>query len=69
MVNVIAERGRSEMTIWRMRIACWVPNATNTHSDYLMLIVLSLQQLLHERTSMLRYRHIACLVRVIVLCP
>jgi len=21
------------MTIWRMRIACWIPNATNTHSS------------------------------------
>jgi len=23
--------GRPQMTIWRMRIACWVPKATNTH--------------------------------------
>jgi len=28
--NVI-DRGRSQMTIWRMRIACWIPKATNTH--------------------------------------
>jgi hypothetical protein len=21
------------MTIWRMRIACWIPNSTNTHSE------------------------------------
>jgi len=21
------------MTIWRMRIACWVPKATNTHNQ------------------------------------
>jgi len=25
------ERGRPQMTIWRMRIACWVPKATTTH--------------------------------------
>jgi hypothetical protein len=23
---------RQQMTIWRMRIACWIPKATNTHS-------------------------------------
>jgi hypothetical protein len=27
----ILERGRQQMTIWRMRIACWIPKATNTH--------------------------------------
>ena len=26
------------MTIWRMRIACWIPEATNTHSEYVTLI-------------------------------
>ena len=57
------------MTIRRMRIAWWVLTATNTHSDYLMLIVLPLQKWLHERTSMSRYTDIACLVTVIVLCP
>jgi len=28
----IAERGRPQMTIRRMRIACWIPTATNTHT-------------------------------------
>jgi len=23
--------GRSQITIWRMQIACWIPKATNTH--------------------------------------
>jgi len=23
---------RPQMTIWRMRIACWIPKATNTHT-------------------------------------
>ena len=26
----IVEPGRPPMTIWRMRIACWIPKATNT---------------------------------------
>jgi hypothetical protein len=25
------EPDRPQMTIWRMRIACWIPKATNTH--------------------------------------
>ena len=28
----IAERGRPQMTKWRMRIACWISKATNTHT-------------------------------------
>jgi len=24
------ELGRPQMTVWRMRIACWIPKATNT---------------------------------------
>jgi len=27
----IVEQGRSQMTIWRMRVACWIPKATNRH--------------------------------------
>ena len=30
----IAEPDRPQMTIWRMRIACWISKATNTHSEY-----------------------------------
>jgi hypothetical protein len=25
------ERGRTRMTVWRMRIASWISKATNTH--------------------------------------
>jgi hypothetical protein len=56
----IVERGRSHMTIRRMRIACWILKATNTHSQYVMLIACPLQQWLHERTSMLRHTYITC---------
>jgi len=37
------------MAIWRMRIACDIPKVTNTHSEYVILIALPLQQRLHER--------------------
>jgi len=29
----IVERDRPQMTIWCMRIACWIPKATNTHTQ------------------------------------
>jgi hypothetical protein len=35
--------------------ACWVPRATNTHSQCVMLIAFPLQQLLHEAASMLKW--------------
>ena len=28
----ITERGRPQMTIWRMRIACWISKDTNTNN-------------------------------------
>jgi hypothetical protein len=31
MWKSIRERDGPQMTIWRMRIACWIPKATNTH--------------------------------------
>jgi len=27
------KRSRPQMTIWRMRIACWILKATNTHTE------------------------------------
>jgi len=40
---------------WRMRIACWVPKATNTRTVCVILTAFSPQQWLHERALMLRY--------------
>ena len=31
------ELDRPQMTIWRMRIACWIPKAKNTHSECVLL--------------------------------
>jgi hypothetical protein len=53
------------MTIELIRIACRIPKATNTHSQYVTLIAFPLQHWLHERASMLRYTYIACLVCII----
>jgi hypothetical protein len=56
------ERGRPQMSIWRMRIACWIPKATDTVSDYVLRIAFPLQEWLYESASMLRDTYIACLV-------
>jgi hypothetical protein len=58
----IAEEGRQQVTIWHVCIACWLSKATNTHSQYVLLIVFPLQQWLTQRASMLRYTCAACLV-------
>jgi hypothetical protein len=52
--------GRPQITFWRMRTARWIPKATNTHSEYVKLIALPLQQWLNERASS-RYTYTACL--------
>ena len=53
---------RVQMTIGRMRIACWIPKATNTPTGCVIHITFPLQLWLHERASELHYKHIACLV-------
>jgi len=42
------------ITIWRMRIVCWIIMATNTRLEYVILIAIPLQQWLHDRYSLLR---------------
>jgi len=50
------------MTIWRVYIACWIPKATNTHSEYVIIIAFPLQ-LLHEYASVLCYMYITFFFR------
>jgi hypothetical protein len=50
----IVQLDRPQMTIWRMFIACWVTKATNSHSEYAILIVFPLQQWLHEHALLFR---------------
>ena len=35
----MAQRGRPELTIWRMRNACWVTKATDTHRNVKHLLL------------------------------
>ena len=58
----IVELDRPQTTTWRVRIACWITNVTNTRSEYVTLIAFPLRQRLHERALTLRYTYIVCLV-------
>jgi len=51
----IVQPDRPQMTIWRMPIACWIPKATKTLSEYVTLIAFQLQQQLHEGVTLLAY--------------
>jgi hypothetical protein len=41
--------------IRRTRFASWIPEATNTHSEYVILIAFPLQQWLRESNVIVRY--------------
>ena len=54
ITGLTSGRNKPQTTILCMCIACWIPKATNTHSEYEIPIAFPLQNLLHVRTSMLR---------------
>jgi hypothetical protein len=58
----IVEPGRPQMRVRLMRIACWILKATNTRSEYVIILAFPLKQWWYERTSVLRYTYIAGLV-------
>jgi len=59
----LLETESPQMAIRRTPISRWIPNDTNTHSEYVILIAFPQRQCLHERTSMLRYMYIAGFVK------
>ena len=58
----VAGQATDDNLKWRMRVECWLTNATDTDSVYLILIAFRRQQWLRERASILRYTYIACIV-------
>ena len=52
-------------TVRRLRILCWKSKATDTDSEYVILIAFLREQWLRERASILRYTYISCLVTYI----
>jgi hypothetical protein len=52
------------MAIWRMRFSFRIHRATNTNSEYVVIIAPPVLQWLQERAWMLRYTYIASLVYI-----
>jgi len=48
------------MTVWRMRIVCWIPKATDTHSEHVIVIAFQPQQWLQERAAVLDVHCLSC---------
>jgi hypothetical protein len=61
------EPGKPQVTIWCICTTCWIPKATYTCSEHVILIAFPLQQHLRERASMLHYTYTVCLVIVYLL--
>ena len=62
MPKNMIEPDMPQVTVRRMRFACWMIKATDTHSEYVILIGFPRQQWLRERVSMLRCTYTACLL-------
>jgi len=61
--NMVEPDGTTDdILIRRMLFGCWITKATNTYSECVTPIAFPLQQWLHERSSVLGYTYIACLV-------
>ena len=63
-----AGHATDDIIIQRMCIACWIPKATSTHSEYVILIVFPWQQWLHKQALNLHYTCMACLVWYCIKC-
>ena len=50
-----AREARDDNIIWRIHFARWITKATDTNSEYVILIAFPWQQCLHQRALILRY--------------
>ena len=62
MWKTVVKPDRPQMTIWRMCIACWIPKATNTHSECVILLAFPQQQFCRNAPQC----HV---VRTYIACP
>jgi len=46
-----------QTTIWRIHIAYWIPKATNTHSESVIIMAFPLQNLMYERASVVCFTY------------
>jgi hypothetical protein len=59
-IHITVGQATNDNVIRRMRFACWITEATVTHSEYVILIGFSRQHRLRERAPMLRL-YVNCL--------
>jgi hypothetical protein len=59
LLDNVEKEGRAtdDNITWHVHFAYWVTEATDTHSEYVILIAFPQQQWLHECTSVLRYTY------------
>jgi hypothetical protein len=67
MCKNIAEQRRSQMIMWHVRIACWVPEATNTLAVYVTFIA-SPTTTMVSRTRLNIKLHLQCVSCYLYLC-
>ena len=53
MIECRTRQATDDNIIWHMRITYWTPKATDTHSEYVILIAFPLQHRLYVRALML----------------
>jgi hypothetical protein len=61
-VEKFVEPNRRHMTIGHMIIACLIPNATDTNTEYVTILAFPLQKWLHKCASLSYYVYVAQLV-------
>jgi hypothetical protein len=59
-LNGCARQDTDDHITQRMRFACWITKATDTHRDYVITFAFPRQKWLSERSSILRL-HVRCL--------
>jgi hypothetical protein len=59
-----AREATRDNIIRRMRFACWITKATDTHAEYVILIAFPRQQWLRERASVLHILPVLLISRV-----
>jgi hypothetical protein len=55
-----ARQATDDNIMWRMRFACWITKATDTRSEYVILLVHGKN--VYANAPRYRYTYVACLV-------
>ena len=50
----VVRPARAQITIWRLRVACWKPKATNTHSEYIIFIAFAAAKMVSRKRLSVR---------------